>query len=73
MTTQTKPTKRINLYPGVGSRDYALMGGANAKVKRNPDGSAADDQGGTAGAYADPDGNQPAFPSSAAAFPESSA
>ena len=65
-----KPQKRIGLYPGAGNRDYALMAGANAKVRRNPDGSAADDQGGSAGAYADPTGGQAAFPTAPQAFPE---
>lgn len=61
------PPKRINLYAGVGSTDYALMGGANARVKRNADGSQADAQHASGGVY-DSGGDQ-AFPTAPQAFP----
>ena len=61
--------KRVHLYPGVGSRDYALMGNANAKAKRNPDGSMGESMG-DEGAY----GGSPAaaFPTAPEAFPTAS-
>lgn len=71
--TAAQPPKRIGLYPGVGNRDYALMGGANAKVKRAADGSAVDGQASGAGAYGDGSGQSAAWPASPQAFPDEGA
>lgn len=59
--------KRIALYAGVGSTDYALMGGANAKLKRRADGSQDDAQHASGGIY--DNGSDQAFPSAPQAFP----
>ena len=66
---QRAPVKRIGLYAGAGSRDYALMGGINASPKRGPDGSMADDGAAGAGSYKD---QGDAFPQTATAFPTDS-
>lgn len=64
-----QPPKRVGIYPGAGNRDMTLMQGANAKVKRNPDGSASDGQASGAGAYGDSQGQSAAWPASPEAFP----
>lgn len=61
------PQKRIPLMAGVPSRDYGLMQGANAKVKRDLDGAQSVDQG-DPGAF-QPDSSAAAFPTAQEAFP----
>ncbi len=70
MAQAAQPQKRIHLYAGAGSRDYAMMAGANAKAKRNPDGSQGDPGVGDNGAYSSDGSGGAAFPTAPEAFPD---